>query len=339
MPEINAFFDLLISTVPQTISIIGLAKNVGKTTTLNYLIERASFNANIKIGISSTGWDGETYDSITGKPKPKIILHKGTIAATTEECLTRSSSDYRTIEKTNLPTSLGNVVIIEVLDTGRFEIAGPVTISELDEIKKKLILLGANLILFDGAINRKASSSKLISDRIIIASGMNAGYNTNEVKINTNLILSVYSLPVLPIQLEIVADYGKIYVKCNTEFIKLDRESDLNSLFSDDMHLPSLIYIPGAFTDKTAEKIITLKKKIDILIDDPSSFFLTPQIWGKLNKQKKKIFLREKAEIACITLNPVSSSGYAVKSDSFLETMRDICKNFNTWDVVSGLGL
>lgn len=340
MVSITDFFDRLVSEVPKTISIIGLAKNVGKTTTLNYLLERAKLNTDIKIGISSTGWDGETYDSITGKAKPKIILHEGTFAATTEECLTRSSSNYKVIETTLLPTSLGKVVIIEVTGTGRFEIAGPSTLSELAEIKNKLLLLGANLVLFDGAINRKASSSKFISDRIIISSGMNAGYNIEEVKINTNVILSLYSLPLFPEQVEITKDYGKMYIKGlnDNKFTQADKSSDLTEILSGEKSQSYLIYVPGSFTDLTAEKIINIKSNVDILIDDPSSFFLTPQVWGRLNRQNKKIYLKDKAELVCVTLNPVSSSGYAVESSVFIEAMSDICKDFDTWDVVSGIG-
>ena len=57
----------------ETVSIIGLAKNAGKTVTLNYLIEEA-INLNIKTGIASTGRDGENIDLVTKTQKPAIFL-------------------------------------------------------------------------------------------------------------------------------------------------------------------------------------------------------------------------------------------------------------------------
>ena len=50
-----------LSTKYKTLSIVGMAKNAGKTTALNYLIEEA-IDEGITLGITSTGRDGETQD-------------------------------------------------------------------------------------------------------------------------------------------------------------------------------------------------------------------------------------------------------------------------------------
>ena len=46
----------------KIISIIGLAKNVSKTTTLNYIIKNLE---GYRLGLTSIGRDGEKYDVIT----------------------------------------------------------------------------------------------------------------------------------------------------------------------------------------------------------------------------------------------------------------------------------
>lgn len=46
-----------LSTKYKTISIVGMAKNAGKTTALNYLIEEA-IDEGVVLGITSTGRDG-----------------------------------------------------------------------------------------------------------------------------------------------------------------------------------------------------------------------------------------------------------------------------------------
>ena len=60
-----------LSTRYKTISIVGMAKNVGKTTALNYLIEEAE-DESIRLGITSTGRDGETTDLVTNTDKPRV---------------------------------------------------------------------------------------------------------------------------------------------------------------------------------------------------------------------------------------------------------------------------
>ncbi|MHA1509163.1 MAG: hypothetical protein ACTSO6_10720 [Promethearchaeota archaeon] len=65
------FATLLIEAIKKykVISIIGLAKNVSKTTTLNHIINL--LRDMLTIGITSIGRDGEPYDAITELPKPK----------------------------------------------------------------------------------------------------------------------------------------------------------------------------------------------------------------------------------------------------------------------------
>jgi len=78
------FPTLLINAIKKNkvISIIGLSKNVSKTTTLNHIINLLRDKQTI--GVTSIGRDGEPYDAITELPKPKIIVEEGTIFATAE---------------------------------------------------------------------------------------------------------------------------------------------------------------------------------------------------------------------------------------------------------------
>ena len=55
----------------KTLSIVGMAKNAGKTTALNYLIEEGD-DEGIRLGITSTGRDGETVDLVAGSVKPAM---------------------------------------------------------------------------------------------------------------------------------------------------------------------------------------------------------------------------------------------------------------------------
>lgn len=64
----------------KRISIVGMAKNAGKTTALNYLIEEA-MDEGLVLGVTSTGRDGEGTDLVTGTEKPRVFLDTGTIVS------------------------------------------------------------------------------------------------------------------------------------------------------------------------------------------------------------------------------------------------------------------
>src|SRR5260370_29650376 len=67
------------------LSLVGLSKNVGKTTTTNHLLEtllgERLYRAQ-ELALTSLGLDGEATDALTGLPKPRYIPQAGLLVAT-----------------------------------------------------------------------------------------------------------------------------------------------------------------------------------------------------------------------------------------------------------------
>ena len=60
----------------HSLSLIGLSKNVGKTTTTNHLLETLvgeNHYRSDELALTSLGLDGETTDALTGFPKPRYV--------------------------------------------------------------------------------------------------------------------------------------------------------------------------------------------------------------------------------------------------------------------------
>jgi hypothetical protein len=106
----------------SVVSIIGLSKNVSKTTTLNYLIKNLK---EYQLGLTSIGRDGEKYDVITQLPKPRIFIKKGTILATARQSFEASEVEMELLKTTQYNTPLGEVLILKALNDGFVELAGP----------------------------------------------------------------------------------------------------------------------------------------------------------------------------------------------------------------------
>lgn len=331
-------FDRVKESNFSSLSIIGLAKNVGKTTTLNYLIDEGSKSQKCTMGITSTGWDGEAFDSITSEPKPRIIVPKGCIVATTKECLIRSTLSYEILEETGMVTSLGEVVILRAEDRGRIEIAGPTSISELIKVRNRMRALGCSFIIFDGAINRKASASPEVCDAVIIATGMNAGYHLDDVKRHTSFWISCFSLQEWDGKQSLPETSKEAFIINETgNIVQRIPHSAIDSL--ENIHEKGYLFLPGAITDEIIEHMIKLKSQIPIIIHDSTKIFLSPHIASRWKKRGGQIILKKSTKIVGVTVNPTNISGKSCDALFFLETMAEICAPYPTWDIVLGKGM
>ncbi|GAG67172.1 unnamed protein product [marine sediment metagenome] len=134
------FPTLLINAIKKNkvISIIGLSKNVSKTTTLNHIINLLRDKQTI--GVTSIGRDGEPYDAITELPKPKIIVEEGTIFATAEGSLKNSDIEAELIKSTDFTTPLGIINVYKAKNTGGTALTGLRDKVNIQEGQKVLII-------------------------------------------------------------------------------------------------------------------------------------------------------------------------------------------------------
>ena len=102
-----------LSTKYKTLSIVGMSKNAGKTTALNYLIEEA-MDEGLKLGITSTGRDGETQDLVTGTEKPRVYLDVDTLVAVPALLYELSDAGLEVVKRTNYSTAIVTLLICRV---------------------------------------------------------------------------------------------------------------------------------------------------------------------------------------------------------------------------------
>lgn len=165
----------------SSVSLIGLAKNVGKTTTTNHLL-KTLLTENLyradELALTSLGLDGEAADALTGLPKPRYAPRAGLMIATTVELLRQAENEEVRVERLlQLParTPLGPVVLARILQPGRVIIAGPTLLRDLRDALDKLQELGSRLGIVDGAINRLGAASPKITDACIVCTGASSG--------------------------------------------------------------------------------------------------------------------------------------------------------------------
>ncbi|HEX6481593.1 MAG TPA: hypothetical protein VF043_22350 [Ktedonobacteraceae bacterium] len=177
------------------LSLIGLAKNVGKTTTTNHLLETLVAENHYRadeLALTSLGLDGEAVDALTGLPKPRYVPQAGLLIVTTAELLRQAENEGARVERLlQLPgrTALGPVVLARILEPGRVIIAGPTLLRDLHWVLDKLQGLGVRLGIVDGAINRLGAASPGITDACIVCTGASVGATPELVARRTRDVL------------------------------------------------------------------------------------------------------------------------------------------------------
>ena len=152
----------LIYPQNRIVSIVGTSKNAGKTVTLNEIISQAD-EKGIVLGLISTGRDGESRDVLTETAKPPIYVKKGTILTTVENAIREDHAGIEILQVTSYNTPMGRVVLAKAREDGYVEISGPQSSSAIRKMCEEMQELGAELVLVDGSLDRRASAAPYLS--------------------------------------------------------------------------------------------------------------------------------------------------------------------------------
>lgn len=316
----------------KVISIIGLAKNVSKTTTLNYLIRNLEGH---KLGLTSIGRDGEKFDVITQLPKPQIFIKRGTIVATARESYEASEIKMETLKKTEYNTPLGEILILKALSEGYIELAGPSINKYLQEICIELKNLGCDLILIDGAFDRRSYSTPMISDATILSTGASVSESMENVINLTEHTVELFNLEsesdttIIKIATEILKK-SKVGIIDNNNSIKLldvltplDAANDIAKIVNENS---KYVVLKGAITDKLLVDVMKLTEKyqeLTFLAEDATKFFLSKKIINKFQKKGGTIKVIHPINIIAVTINPTSPYGYEFDKIKFLNLLKE----------------
>src|SRR5258708_38271132 len=178
------------------LALIGLAKNVGKTTTTNHLLAallNEGFYSAGELALTSLGLDGEATDAMTGLPKPRYVPQAGLLVATTLDWLRQAESDgieVEYLEQLKGRTALGSVILARVVQSGRIIIAGPTLLRDIRSALDQLQEYGSHLGIVDGAINRLGAASPSVTDACIVCTGASVGSTPELVARRTTDVLT-----------------------------------------------------------------------------------------------------------------------------------------------------
>ncbi len=326
------------SRAVPSLAIVGTAKNVGKTTTMNWLISRFEAQG-IRLGLTSVGRDGEDLDMVTDRPKPRITPPPGTLVATAHLSAKRSSARLKEIRPTPFRTAIGPVSIYEVQTVGTVEVAGPVSVGDTRRLVEMLRELGAKQVIVDGAIDRRASASSDVADGVILATGLALSEDPEEVVSRTVAHVEWLSLPTAPFAVPEQA--GAILETTGGEtFLPWPGKSLLEQGDELARWLPAetkALVLPGAFTEAMARGLVTRKAResraLAVVVPDGTHVLMPPEVFKSLIEHGIRVYASHPIQLIAVTLNPTSPQGATTDPERFLARMREELPQLPVYDL------
>ncbi len=326
----------------KIISIVGMAKNSGKTATLNFLVEEA-MDEGMLIGVTSTGRDGEDTDLVTGTDKPRVYLEEGTLVAVPKGLYELADADLEIVKLTDYHSTIGEIMICKVVDAGYVQIAGPVSTEEQKLLCKDFLGMGVEVVLIDGAIDRRHIANPEASDAVILATGAVLSRDLKKVVKETAHIISLYSCPRLEDEeikknIEKLKNADKILtINEENQVRPLELKTGLGSSNYLDKEITEdvrYVYIPGAFTASVIGDIKIQKlKNIKFILKDPTKIFIDNATWKQYLKKGLQVQVLENIKVVAVTVNPYSPNGYFFEQKKLKEEMEAVLPNIPVLDV------
>lgn len=313
----------------QTVSLVGMVKNAGKTTLLNELIDQA-FLSEIVLGLTTIGHDGEKIDQVTSTPKPLIDVNKGTLVATAKAMLEKSNLHFEVLEVTDFQTAFGPIVIVKMQEQCQIELMGPRSSKGVLEVSRLMINWGARIVLIDGALDRVSSASPAVADGVFLSTGAALSRDMNQVVKQTAHRVKLF-------QLESINQYRTEFKRLKEEnqiavidkegnIDRIDLKTGINAGKNLSQHLNDdsrYLFIPGALTYMTVKLLLDyFTGHIEIIVTDGSKIFISRDNYHHLLSKGLTIKVLDCINLIGISVNPVSQKGYYFDGEKLIGLLK-----------------
>jgi hypothetical protein len=324
----------------QSLALIGLSKNAGKTTCLNHIINAWQAPGQTRpLALTSIGRDGEKEDIVSGRAKPRIYIPAGTLIASAEGTLQRSDALLEILELTNVRTAFGEVIICRALSDGYVELAGPGASEEIEIIADLVRKHEPNsLFIIDGALSRRSQAGPDMIEAVILAVSAATSAVPEVLAEKTAFALNLLLTP--PIggikrsQLLTVIDENPsartIILRKHQDQLRVTA-INLPSLVGSGQEISdklrkntSLLFLQGAITDHVVNELLKEPHFTDLklVVEDGTRLFIKPETMRKLLNQKIKLQVLNALDVRLVCLNPSRPSGQLLDPEPFLAALR-----------------
>ena len=323
----------------RSLSIVGMAKNTGKTVCLNYVLDQLRATDKV-IAVTSIGLDGEKTDQVTQTEKPEVTLAVGTYFVTTEYHYRQRQLLSEICQLSEDTTSLGRLVTARVLQEGKAILAGPSSTGRIRTLIGELRELGVDLTIVDGALSRKSPASPAVTDGLILTTGAAIAPDLNSIVSKTKFVYQLTQLSEYEVDNrdELMQYESGIYALEEGGAHRLPIASSLlftkckDILFSHG----NTLFISGIVTDNMLDylRMQPNVKDIQLIVKDFTKIFVTPFVLQGFLQKGGCLRVLKRPNLLAMCINPTSPSGFKLESEQLRAALRQVV-GVPVYDVVA----
>jgi hypothetical protein len=343
--------DLTAST--RRLALVGLAKNTGKTEGLAALLRELEAQGR-RVGVTSVGRDGEERDVIDSRiEKPRVLLPAGSIVATTDGLLRASGLPHELLEDTDVRTPLGRVVLARLERGGAIEVAGPSVAADVRAVSDAMLSHGAEQVLIDGAIDRRAASSPAVADGLIIATGAVLDHDIDQVVLRTRDAVELVRLASVDEDAEAGPRLRELAERGLSMLVGEDLEpSALPPRFllsADSEQVAQLLdenpgarwlivagALPERFLRSLEHALHKRRRELALIVTDATRVFLSKRGPAWYRRQGIQFHVLQPIELQAITINPVAPQSHSFDSVQLRAMLAQAIADVPIFDVLHG---
>jgi hypothetical protein len=200
-----------------------------------------------------------------------------------------------------------------------------------------MIGFGAERVLIDGSIDRRAGSSPAVADGLVIATGAVLSEDIEEVVTTTKDAVDLVRLPTF--------DAAPAASSAGEEQVTLERQIVLNAEPAEIATLlreharASTFHVEGALSESFLKGLLTARtqragRTLRIVASDPTKVFLTHHGPNWYRRQGIEIEVRETIDLKAITVNPTAPQAHRFDSQHLRELIETAVGDVPVLDVL-----
>lgn len=334
----------------RRLALVGLAKNTGKTVALAALLSELSA-AGRRVGVTSVGRDGEERDVIDVRiEKPPVRMQAGGLVATTDALLRASGLPHELIERTGVRTPLGEVLVARLRGAGTIEVAGPSASRDMRAVTETMLAAGAEQVLIDGAIDRRAASSPQVSDALVMSTGAVLSGEIEEVVRRTVDAVALVRLPSAPAEVArqygerpgeqastLVDEEGRELLRLPPRFVLTAQPQEIAALLSEHPETKRVL-VAGALPERFLAELALAARRgrlsLAAVVADPTHAFLSERPPAHYERLGVRIETAQPIDLRALTVNPVAPQSHRFDSAELRERLSAAIEDVRVLDVM-----
>jgi len=343
----------------RRLALVGLAKNTGKTVALAALLRELQDNGRC-VGVTSVGRDGEEHDVIDARiEKPRVRLAARSLVATTDGLLRASAIPHELLQDTGVCTPLGRVLIARLTGAGTIEVAGPSAAADVRAVSDAMLAHGAEQVLIDGAVDRRAASAPEVTDGLIMSTGAVLDRDIAEVVLQTRDAVELVRLPSVEdgsdtgLRLSGLAKAGGSGVNGDRVTLLVDESFESVPLppqfvlSSDAEQVAELLdanpsarwlLVAGALPDRFLRNLVhhvhRRRRELVVVVTDSTRVFLWKRGPDWYRRQGVQLRTLSSIELHAITVNPVAPQSHSFDSVELRGMLEEAIPDVPIFDVL-----